>query len=93
MCRVYLFVFAAAGFVAATSAHGLEASCDLSKCMSICRSDYESGCAGMCGRIISLCKQLVLKPKRMRGAWQPDGTLHEPVELGARARKSLSRTD
>ncbi len=47
----------------------------------------------MCGRIISLCKQLVLKPKRMRGAWQPDGTLHEPVELGARARKSLSRTD
>ena len=40
----------------------------------------------MCGRIISLCKQLVPKPKRTRGAWQPDGTLHEPVELGARAK-------
>jgi hypothetical protein len=37
--------------------------------MTICRGEYEPGCAGMCGRIISLCKQLVLKPETLsRGA-------------------------
>ncbi len=79
MRRVFLFIFAATIFVAATSAHGVEASCDFRKCMSICRSEYESGCTGMCGRIISLCKQLVLKPER-RG----NGGVSSPHEIIAR---------
>jgi hypothetical protein len=68
MRRVCFFVFAAAVFVAATSANGEEASCDYRECMNICRNEYEPGCAGMCGRIISLCRQLVPKPAAMRSA-------------------------
>lgn len=50
-------------------AHAFEASCDFRKCMSICRREYEAGCAGMCGRIISLCRRLMLKQATLsRGA-------------------------
>ena len=88
------FVFAIALFIATSSAHAFEASCDLRKCMDICRSEYESGCAGMCGRIISLCKQLVLKPERTRNERRTNGSPHDdPVELDARARRSLGQTD
>jgi hypothetical protein len=55
------FIFAIAIFIVVMPAHAFEASCDFRKCMSICRSEYEAGCAGMCGRIISLCRRLMLK--------------------------------
>jgi len=85
MCRVCFFVFAAAVFVAATSVHGEEASCDLSKCMSVCRSEYESGCTGMCDRIISLCRQLVPKPERTRSA-RRSFSPRESIKVDAQAR-------
>jgi hypothetical protein len=59
------FVFATAIFFVALPAHAFEASCDFRKCMAICRGEYEPGCAGMCGRIISLCRQLVLKQETL----------------------------
>lgn len=93
MHRVYLFCFAVALFITVTSAHGFEASCDFRKCMNICRSEYESGCAGMCSRIISLCKQLVSKPEWVRNARRANSFPHVPVELGVRARGPLSRMD
>lgn len=93
MRRVFHFVFAATVFVAVTSAHGVEASCDLNKCMNICRSEYESGCTSMCGRIISLCKRLVLKPERARNARRFNGSPHEPIALDARVRGSLGHMD
>ena len=94
MRHVFFFVFAIVLFTAVGSAHTFEASCDLRKCMDICRNEYESGCAGMCGRIISLCKQLVLKPERTRSARRTNGSPHdEPVELDARARRSLGQVD
>jgi hypothetical protein len=63
------FIFAIAIFMIATPGQAFEASCSFRKCMTICRGEYESGCAGMCGRIISLCRQLVLKPETLsRGA-------------------------
>ena len=85
MRRIFLSVFAAAIFVAATSAHGEEASCDLSKCMSICLSEYEAGCTGMCDRIISLCRQLTVKPERTRNARRAYGS-RESVKVDAQAR-------
>ena len=85
MRRIFLSVFAAAIFVGATSAHGEEASCDLSKCMSVCRSEYESGCDGMCGRIISLCRQLVPKPERTRSA-RRSFSPRESIKVDAQAR-------
>ena len=90
MRRIFLFVFAAAVFVAATSAHGEEASCDLSKCMSICLSEYEAGCTGMCGRIISLCRQLVSKPERTRSARRSFGA-RERIKVDAQARSTPGR--
>ena len=88
MRRVFPFVFAATVFMAVTSAHGVEASCDLGKCMRICSSEYDSGCADMCGRIISLCRQLVPKPERTPGtrpAYSP--------RLDAQARSYPGRVD
>jgi hypothetical protein len=93
MRRVFPIYFAAVVVVAATSAHALEASCDFRKCMSICRSEYESGCARMCGRIISLCRQLVVKPERLRSARRPNTSPHEPFALYFRARETLNRMD
>jgi hypothetical protein len=86
MLRVFLFVFLSAIFAAVTSTHGLEASCDFRKCMSIC-GEYESGCAGMCGKIISLCKQMKPKPERTRNARRSNST-HESVEVGGRPQNS-----
>jgi hypothetical protein len=86
------FVFATAIFFVALPAHAFEASCDFRKCMAICRGEYEPGCAGMCGRIISLCRQLVLKPGRTRsarGAYSSQGNM----KLDAQARSSLGRID
>ena len=90
MRRVCLFVFAAAIFVAATSAHGEEVSCDYRECMNICRSKYEPGCVRMCGRIISLCKQLVPKPERTRNA-QRAFSARGHIGLYAQARSSRGR--
>jgi hypothetical protein len=84
MRRIFLFVFAAAALIAA-QARAEEASCDLRKCMSICRNDYESGCAGMCGRIISLCRQLVAKPERTRNARRSQSSRGD-IKLDAQAR-------
>ena len=92
MRHVCFSVFAIALFIAMTSAHAFEASCDLRKCMNICRSEYESGCAGMCGRIISLCKQLVLKPERTRNARRSYSS-RGGVKLDAQARSSRGRID
>lgn len=90
MRRICLFVFAAAVFFAVASAHAVEASCDLNTCMSICRSEYESGCVSMCGRIISRCKKLVL---RQDMSWRGTKRLrrnspgeHKQIESNARAR-------
>jgi sulfite exporter TauE/SafE len=92
MRRVFLFVVLTAIFAAVTSAQAVEASCEFRKCMSICRSDNESGCAGMCGRIVSLCKQLVPKSERMRNA-RRSNSAHEPVEVDGRAQSpSAERT-
>jgi hypothetical protein len=88
MRHVVFFVFAIVLFIAVSSAHAFEASCDLRKCMDICRSEYESGCAGMCGRIISLCKQLVFKPERTRNARHANSA-HRHIKLDARAGNSL----
>ena len=94
MRHACLFFFAITFFVAMTSAHAREASCDFRECMNICRSEYESGCTSMCGRIISLCRQLVPKPERTRSARRSFSfSQHEPVELGARVRRSLGRMD
>ncbi len=86
------FALAIAIFIVATPAQAFEASCDFRKCMTICRGEYESGCGGMCGRIISLCRQLVLKPGRTRsarGAYSSQGNM----KLDAQARSSLGRID
>ena len=88
MRRICLLAFVATVLVAATSAHAFEASCDFRKCMTICRSEYESGCTGMCGRIISLCRQLVLKPERTRSARHANSA-HKHIKLDARAGNSL----
>ena len=84
------FIFAIAIFMIATPAQGFEASCSFRKCMTICRGEYESGCAGMCGRIISLCRQLVLKQetlsrsaKRLRRNSSREG---KQIDSGALAR-------
>ena len=90
MRRVCFFVFAAAVFVAATSAHGGEASCDYRECMNICRNEYEPGCTGMCGRIISLCRQLVPKPERTRSARRSFSS-RESIRVNAQARSSPGR--
>ena len=90
MRRVTIFAFVATVFAAATSAHAFEASCDFRKCMNICRSEYGSGCAGMCGRIISLCKQLVVKPVRARNARRAYGA-GERIKLDAQVRSSVGR--
>ena len=89
MRRIFLFVFAAAALIAAQARAG-EASCDLRKCMSICRSDYETGCARMCGRIISLCRQLVAKPERARNTRRAYGARGR-IYLDAQDRRSLGR--
>ena len=89
MRRTFLFMLAVAALVAA-QARAEEASCDLRKCMSICRNEYESGCAGMCGRIISLCKQLVVKPVRARNARRAYGA-GERIKLDAQVRSSVGR--
>ena len=68
MRHACLFLFAIAFFIGATSAHARDASCGFRECMNICRSEYEPGCTSMCGRIISLCRQLVPKPERTRSA-------------------------
>jgi len=94
MRRVFPFVFATAILLAVTSTQATEATCDLNKCMSICRSEYGSGCAGMCGRIISLCKQLVPKPERTRSARRNySHRLHGHLKLDSQARSSLGRID
>jgi hypothetical protein len=90
MRQVSILVFAGVLFTTASSVHSLEASCDFRKCMSICRSDYESGCAGMCGRIILLCKQLVLRPERTSSVRRSS---REGIKLHARARGSYGRID
>jgi hypothetical protein len=92
MRHVLFFVFAIVLFIAVSSAHAFEASCDLRKCMDICRSEYESGCAGMCGRIISLCKQLVLKPERTRNARRSHSSRGD-IKLDAQARSSRGLID
>jgi hypothetical protein len=92
MRRVCFFVFAVVVFVAATSAHGEEASCDYRECMNICRSEYEPGCDSMCGRIISLCRQLVLKPERTRNARRVYGSRGD-IRLDAQARSSPGPID
>jgi hypothetical protein len=84
------FVLVIAIFIVVTPAQAFEASCDFRKCMSICRDEYESGCAGMCGRIISLCRQLVLKPERTRSA---RGSSQGNMKRDAQARSSLGRID
>jgi hypothetical protein len=92
MCRVCFFVFVTVLFIAVSPGHAFEASCDLRKCMDICRNEYESGCAGMCGRIISLCRQLVQKPERTRSARHsviPRGN----IEPDAQARSSQDLID
>jgi hypothetical protein len=92
MRSVYPFIFAAVAFFAVASTHAVEASCDLSRCMSVCRSEYDSGCAGMCGKIISMCRQLTVKPRRTRSA-RPNKTRrsHRYIRLDAQARSSLGR--
>jgi hypothetical protein len=92
MRHAFLFAFAAWIFVAVTSAHGVEASCDQNKCMNICRSEYESGCAGMCGRIISLCRELVLKPEHARSTRRAHSAYRQ-INLDAQDRSSLGRID
>ena len=47
----------------------------------------------MCGRIISLCRQLVMKPGRTRNVRRTKGSPHEPFALDLRARKSLNHMD
>ena len=86
------FVFAIAILIVVTPALAFEASCDSRKCMVICRGEYESGCAGMCGRIILLCRQLVLKPERSRNV-QRVYRAHGRMKLDAQARSSLGRID
>jgi hypothetical protein len=86
------FVFAIAIFIVVTPALAFEASCDSRKCMVICRDEYESGCAGMCGRIISLCRQLVLKPERPRNVKRVYRA-HGRMKLDAQARNFLGRVD
>lgn len=76
----------------ATPAQAFEASCDFRKCMIICRGEYESGCAGMCGRIISLCRELVVKPERPRNV-QRVYRAHGRMKLDAQVRSSLGRID
>lgn len=90
MRRVCFFVFAATVFVAATLAHGEEASCDYRECMNICRNEYEPGCTGMCSRIISLCRQLVPKPERTRSA-RRSFSPRESIKVDAQARSSPGR--
>ena len=92
MRHACFFVFAIVLFIAVSSAHAFEASCDLRKCMNVCRSEYESGCASMCGRIISLCKQLVVKPVRARNTRQAYGARGR-IKLDAQVRSSLGRID
>lgn len=86
------FIFAIAFFMIATPAQAFEASCDFRKCMIICRGEYESGCAGMCGRIISLCRELVVKPERPRNV-QRVYRAHGRMKLDAQVRSSLGRID
>ena len=90
MRRVCFFVFAAAVFVAATLAHGEKASCDYRECMNICRNEYEPGYTGMCGRIISLCRQLLPKPERTRSA-QRSFSSRESIKVNAQVRSSPGR--
>ena len=90
MRRVCFFVFAAAIFVAATLAYGEEASCHYRECMNICRNEYEPGCAGMCGRIISLCRQLVPKTERTRSARRSFSS-RESIKVNAQARSASGR--
>jgi hypothetical protein len=92
MRRARTFVFVIAILIVMTPAHASEASCDFCKCMSIYRGEYESGCAGMCGRIISLCRQLVLKPERARSARGASGSQGN-MKLDAQAQGSLGRID
>jgi len=88
------FVLAIAVFVVSASAHAQEASCDFRQCMNICRSGYESGCTGMCGRIISLCNRLVSKPQRTRNARRNDSRrLPEQIGVDDEARGSLGHID
>jgi hypothetical protein len=68
MRHACLFFLAVTFFIGVACAHARDASCDFRECMNICRNEYEPGCAGMCGRIISLCRQLVVKPERTRSA-------------------------
>jgi len=90
MRRVCFFVFAAVVFVAATSVHGEEASCDYRACMNICRNEYEPDCTGMCGRIISLCRQLVPKPERTRSARRSFRS-RESIKVNAQVRSAPGR--
>jgi hypothetical protein len=93
MRRVLLFVFAVTIFIVATSARGVEVSCDFSKCLNICRGEYESGCTGMCNRIISLCRQLLVKPARTSSERRVHSSPDEPAALDARARESIDHMD
>ena len=87
MRRIFLFVFTIVLFIDVGAAHAFGASCDFRKCMNICRSEYDAGCTSMCGRIISLCKQLVLKPERTRSARRSFGARGN-IEPDAQARSS-----
>lgn len=90
----FRFVLAAAVLVTLASVHAEEASCDFRQCMNICRSNYESGCAGMCGRIISLCNRLVSKPQRTRNARRNDSRhLPEQTSVDDETRGSLGHID
>jgi len=84
-----LFVFAITVFIGVTSAHAREASCEFRECMNICHSEYELGCTSMCGRIISLCRQLVPRPERTRIARRSYSTRGN-INLDAQARSSRS---
>jgi hypothetical protein len=95
MRRVFIFAFVAMISVAVTSARSMEASCDLSRCMSICRSANESDCTGMCGRIISLCRRLVAgQGMPSRGAKRPHrNDIHEDKQIKFDARARSLQTD
>lgn len=92
MRHICLVGLAVAFLSAVLPARAFEASCDFRKCMNICRSEYESGCTDMCGRIISLCRQLVLKPGRPRNV-QRVYRAHGRMNLDTQARSSLGRID
>jgi hypothetical protein len=78
--------------IVTASAHGVEASCDFRKCMSVCRTEYESACAGMCGRIISLCRQLVLNSDRAPNA-RREVSSRGRIKHDAQARSAPDRID